>query len=206
MSQRTTTTRQLARALGMMTVAHPAVLPAPLHFRALEREKIRAAKMDPTYNMTIQISPPMERDLQWWIQCSHAHNGRPLQIPRWDLIIETDASLRGWGASCQGNSAGGPWTQEERLYHINYLEFFAGFLALKTFLPGRQAKSVLNGQYHSNSLPKSDGGDPLPATLGPGSADMGVVHTQGSPGPCRTPARDPECQGRLALLPHHRLK
>ena len=65
MSQRTTTTRQLARAMGMISAAHFAVLPVPLHFRALERENIRAAKMDPTYNMTIQISPPTERDLQW---------------------------------------------------------------------------------------------------------------------------------------------
>ena len=72
--------------------------------------------------------------------------------------------------------------------------------------PTGQVSPLKNGQYHSDSLPKSDGGDPLPATLGPGSADMGVVHTQGSPGPCRTPARDPECQGRLALSPHHRLE
>ena len=47
------------------------------------------------------------------------------------------------GASCQGRSAGGPWTQEERTHHINYLELLAAFLPLKAFLPNKGPLSVL---------------------------------------------------------------
>ena len=36
--------RQLAQVLGMMVAAHPAILPAPLHFRYLERARVRALR------------------------------------------------------------------------------------------------------------------------------------------------------------------
>ena len=127
----------------MMTAAHPAILPAPLHFRSLERVKIRAARRDPTCRSTVHVSPTMEVDLRWWIKHSHAHNGRPLQIQQWDLTIETDASLTGLGASCQRASTGGPWIMEERAHHINFLELLAPFLALKAFLSGQGPISVL---------------------------------------------------------------
>ena len=72
-----------------------------------------------------------------------AYNGRPLQISQWDLTIESDVSLTGWGISCHMNSAGGPWTQEEWGHHINYLEPKAAFLAPKTFLPSQGPLVVL---------------------------------------------------------------
>ena len=111
--------------------------------RNLERLKIQAARKDPTYNSVVRIPPEVESDLQWWVQRLQSHNGRPLQIPQWDLTVESDASLTGWGASCQGSGAGGPWTQEEQTHHINYLELKAAFLALKTFLPNMGPLAVL---------------------------------------------------------------
>ena len=89
------------------------------------------------------ISAEVESDLQWWIEYSQAHNGRPLQILELDLMIDTDASLLGWGASCSGKSASGPWTQVEQTHHINYLELKAAFLALRTFLPCQGPLTVL---------------------------------------------------------------
>ena len=43
----------------------------------------------------------MIQDLEWWISSAASFNGRPLQVSKWDLTIESDASLRGWGASSQ---------------------------------------------------------------------------------------------------------
>ena len=42
LAQRRVTIRQLAQMLGMMTAAHPAIMPASLHYRHLERAKIQA--------------------------------------------------------------------------------------------------------------------------------------------------------------------
>ena len=87
--------------------------------------------------------PTWESDLEWWLSNSSQHNGRPLQIGQWDLTIESDASKKGWGASCQGVNTGGPWSVQERTHHINYLELLAAFLALKPFAFKQRAMLVL---------------------------------------------------------------
>ena len=48
-------------------------------------------------------------------------------------IVYSDASLLGWGAAMNSNSAGGRWSAQETTHHINYLELLAAFLALKFF-------------------------------------------------------------------------
>ena len=85
----------------------------------------------------------MKSKLQWWVEMLLAHNGRLLQILQWDLIIESDASLLGLGASFNGTNTDGPWTLVERLHHINYLVLMAAFLVLKSFITSRKPKSVL---------------------------------------------------------------
>jgi len=42
-----------------------------------------------------------------------------------DICIECDASLAGWGAFCNGQSANGHWPTLEALKYINYLELLA---------------------------------------------------------------------------------
>ena len=43
------------------------------------------------------------------------------------------ASLQGWGAACQGLTAGGPWAAEDQKDHINILELKTAKLAIFTF-------------------------------------------------------------------------
>ena len=57
-----------------------------------------------------------------------------------DLRIESDASLIGWGTSCQGTQMGGSWSQQEKTLHINGLELLAATLAVKTFLKDQENK------------------------------------------------------------------
>jgi len=94
------------------------------------------------YETQLEVNHNMETDLIWCIEAGK-YNGRPLQITHWDLTIETDASKSGWGAFCQGVTTGGPWIPLEKQRHINYLELFAAFLALKSFLSNRRKMSIL---------------------------------------------------------------
>ena len=50
--------------------------------------------------------------------------------------MKTDSSLMGWGALTAGKEkqTKGLWTEEEKRYHINYLELLAVFLGLKALL------------------------------------------------------------------------
>jgi len=59
------------------------------------------------------------------------------------IVIESDASMLGWGAVCGGVKTSGVWTSEEVQYHINVLELKAVFLAVQCFLKGKTAVNVL---------------------------------------------------------------
>ena len=140
---RQTTVREISQILGSMVAAHPAILPAPLHYRQLERTKSFYLRQGWSFNDMVPVFPSMKSDLSWWIDKVRSFNGRPLQISCWDLTVESDASRSGWGASCQGVNTGGPWTTAEQVHHINFLELKAAFLALQTFCLGQTGVSVL---------------------------------------------------------------
>ena len=137
-----TSLREISQVLGT-TVAHPAILPAPLHYRYLESTKSYYLSCDYSFDNPVPLNKDIQSDLRWWIQEASSYNGRPLQKSHWDLTIESDASKQGWGASCQGTNTGGPWTATELLEHINYLEMKATFLALQSSCTARSSVSVL---------------------------------------------------------------
>ena len=143
LAQGQATILKLSQLLGSMVSTHPAVLAAPLHYRHLERAKITALKHSHNYNTVVTTSDNMRQDLTWWFQELPRHNGRSMQIVQWDMVIESDASTLGWGASLNNTSTGGPWAPQERSHHINYLELLAAFLALKTFATNTYNKAIL---------------------------------------------------------------
>ena len=61
-------------------------------------------------------------------------NGRTILRKEVDIVIESDASLEGWGASCMQQWTGGPWSVQEKEMHINCLELLAATLAVQSFL------------------------------------------------------------------------
>ena len=73
-----------------------------------------------------------EEHMQEW-------NGKSLIRREPDVSIESDASRTGWGALSQETRTGGPWSSEEKEFHINCLELLAAFLAVKTFLKSRRS-------------------------------------------------------------------
>jgi hypothetical protein len=104
-----------------MVAAHPAILPAPLFYRKLERAKSDSLKRGLPYDSLIEADSDMKLDIQWWIEQSMHRNSRAIQITHWDVMIETDASKIGWGACCEGTRTGGPWTLQEREHHTGCL-------------------------------------------------------------------------------------
>ena len=73
-------------------------------------------------------------DLFWWINNIHT-TFKPISHGNPELIIYSDASLKGWGGggACDDQSTGGNWSDKESGFHINYLELLAAWFALKSF-------------------------------------------------------------------------
>ena len=67
-------------------------------------------------------------------------NGRLFFPKVADLEIFSDASLSGWGASCNGQTTRGPWTNDDADRHINELKL----LALLSFISVNSHRSMLS--------------------------------------------------------------
>ena len=57
------------------------------------------------------------------------------------IVIETDASLLGWGVVCNGVQTGGLWSREEQLEHINVLKLRASMFEVQAFTKDKQKVS-----------------------------------------------------------------
>lgn len=136
--------RQLSQFLGKLNAASQALLVAPLFFRALQGDLQKALLQgDQNYNQTLSLSKEALEELGWWQYQLANWNGRTVIQTPVQVLIQSDASLTGWGAVCEGVSTGGSWNSQEQLLHINCLELLAAELAMKTFLKSRQGISVL---------------------------------------------------------------
>ena len=111
-----------------------------------------------------------------------------------DLLIETDASRKGWGAYCQGISTGGPWCLEEKRLHINCLELLA---IRDPDIYKRQ--SLRSCQRSSSSLHKQDGRNSLAGSFKSSCTTMGVVPPKQLGDTCSTSTRTFKCQSRPGI-------
>ncbi|XP_020619677.1 uncharacterized protein LOC110057435 [Orbicella faveolata] len=125
--------RELAKVLGNLTSTIQAVFPGPLHFRHLQGDKNKALAHLRSYDSLVQPFPQALEELIWWRDNLDAWNGKSLVSAPPDLIIETDASRRGWGAFCMGVATGGQWSQGESRLHINCLQLLTVAFPIQTF-------------------------------------------------------------------------
>ena len=135
--------RNLASLISLLESSRPAIWRAPLHFRHLQCDLIWGLQMNrESYDALIALSMSARGELTWWLKNTCNTNGSPVHLPPPDMLITTDASMKGWGAVHQSLETNGRWSQQESLQHINYLELKAAFLALKTFLKDRSHVTV----------------------------------------------------------------
>jgi len=131
------TIKKVAMVIGKLVAALPAAQYGPLHYRALEQDKIKALKENHGhYDRRMNISITGKQDLQWWIEhVDVAYSS--ISKPKPDIHLTSDASGRGWGSSNGTTHIGGRWNLTEAIRaarnDINYLEMLAAFFGLKSF-------------------------------------------------------------------------
>ena len=128
-------------------------------------------------------------------------NGAPIKTATLDLIIETDASNRGWGASCptQRSRTGGLWPTQEASHHINYLELLAAFLAVKTFARSHSVILLKMDSISCSDLHQQDGWCALPRGMLLSSDSVGMVSGEADLAQSRPPPRNTECGSRRGV-------
>jgi len=128
--------RFVAKVIGKIVSALPGVEFGKLHYRNLERDKIRALSANNgDYNAIMQLSEGAKKELNWW--CSNVmHVSRRIKHPPHSYSFQTDASDSGWGIASSTDESlqsHGIWSQEQRSLHINVRELYVVFICLTIF-------------------------------------------------------------------------
>ena len=95
------------------------------------------------YQPVITLNTKSRTELTWRIEKLRFCNGRTFSQLNPQMIIQTDASLTGWGAVCNRVQTSRQWSEEERTLHINVVEILAINLALFFFTKRKRLKSIL---------------------------------------------------------------
>jgi len=144
--KRKITIHEVASLIGKLVAAFPGVQYGALHYRELEKNKIAALRRTRgDYQAFMSLDERAHLDLDWWLDNVQNATGAVLR-KRADIVIETDASGLGWGAFDGINRIGGRWNEQEALRaafnQINYLELWAGYLALRALCHDKTNKVI----------------------------------------------------------------
>lgn len=100
LARSTTSLRQVARIVGLLSSSIQAIFPGPLHYRALQRLKASHLRRGLQYADQVPLTEEVRREMRWWLDHMEAWKGRAIFGCDPDLVIESDASKLGWGARC----------------------------------------------------------------------------------------------------------
>jgi hypothetical protein len=134
MGLETCTIRQLAQVLGVLQATLPANPVAPLYTKVMERVKNEELKKNRgKFDRKMIIPQEVKLELNWW-KMNLATIQAPITRGEPELVLYTDASLKGWGCYDERTkqSFGGRWSEKEGEQHINVLELKAVELALQS--------------------------------------------------------------------------
>ncbi|XP_057327400.1 uncharacterized protein LOC130668903 [Microplitis mediator] len=125
--------RDLAKFIGNLIAACPAIKYGWLYTKAFERDKYLAlVENENDYEGKVQLKENLTEDFAWW-EKNILSSVNIFGAHQYERTIFSDASRSGWGASCNNKQSHSFWSIEERKFHINFLELLAVFLALKVF-------------------------------------------------------------------------
>lgn len=134
--------RDVARVIGLLVAALPAVEMGKLHYRKLESAKISALqKVKGNFNKWMAVTDDMRSDLSWWLN-NITLQTRHIFRSGTELDLYTDASNLGWGGSLNGRQTNGRWSSLESDLHINAKELRAILLTLQSFTDLLRGKHI----------------------------------------------------------------
>ena len=146
------TLRFLASIVGKMVSFFPASSEAPLHYRVLERFKVKCLIRNNKWNQKVIISPECVRELEWWSQhLLHPYKFmKSLHPIRVSLHMYSDSSGFAWGCAIPSlqRQAQGRFTQKQASHSINTKELLAIYFGVLSF---REDLRGSNLQVHTDN-------------------------------------------------------
>ena len=93
----------LTKLIGTLSSIIQAVLPARLQFRFLQQQQVLSLKQTQSYLTLVKLTPITKDELLWWVNNLELCNSRLVIQPEAQVLIQTDATKKGWGTVCLGD-------------------------------------------------------------------------------------------------------
>lgn len=137
------TIRKFSKLIGTLISSCPAVQYGYLHAKEMKHEKFVALKQSHNnYDAVMKLPEKLLPEFNWW-EKNILSSKKDIKDKPYAFEIFSDASLTGWGAICEGTKTNGFWNEEERSFHINYLEILAAYNALRSLAKTRNNIRIL---------------------------------------------------------------
>ena len=134
------TARRLARTLGTLIANSPAVEPTPI----MTRHLFSCLRQKTGWDSIIFLDEDAMEELQWWHENIRTWKASPVSQPVPTMVLMTDASKTGWGATLEGIAAThGFFPQDIQVRSSNYRELYAVFLAISSLQQKIQDQHIL---------------------------------------------------------------
>ena len=111
--------------LGKLVSLEKLVPYGRLHYRQLQRFLLASLRKHGRSFVRLRPTTATLDDLRWWSVQAPRQPPVPFRPPPPTVLVQTDASTQGWGASCDSWTLSGLWCGNELLFHINVLEMCA---------------------------------------------------------------------------------
>ena len=176
-----------------------AVLPAQLQLRYLQQQLIESLRLNQTHQSYIILNQTSLQEIEWWISNLHLTNGKSVVLPTAKIVIQTDASKKGWGVHCLGQSVGGGTMDFSGIQSTHHFIRSKGSTSCSFYFfknQGFVCSIFANGQYDSPVISSQNGWYPQQGINIHSEGNMGLPAQETDHNNCRVSARGLECTGR----------
>ena len=132
----------LAKIIGIIVSFFPASDLARLHYRKLERFKIKQLRVG-SWKMHVKLNTECLDELKWWVHYLKSDIKKSLHSPAFMAEIYTDASFEGFGRSWNGREFQGKFTEKQKQLSINTKELLAIYYTLRVHVTELKDQVVL---------------------------------------------------------------
>lgn len=138
------TIRKVASLVGIMNSYAPGTTYGGNYIKRLELDKNASLSVNNgNFDASCYISLEGKLDITWW-RDNVFTSYREFMFRPFTGIVTCDASNLGWGAHFKDLAWNGRWKEDELLLHINVLELYAIYFALKCLLCPKYIHSYFN--------------------------------------------------------------
>ena len=196
-----TSPRKLMSLIGSMASMEKTIPLGRLHMRPLQWYLKTYWRYPQSLDIPVPVSQVLKQHLQWWTNLSKLRRGSPLHQKEHNLLLFTDASLKGWGGSFKAShsqwsvESGGVKTSHKHSRAKSSVSSFK--IIRKTSSKSKSADS--HRQFVSGCLSQQAGRYPLSGDVCTNLENHGLDECQGNPDSGRTYSRESQCVSRFLI-------